>query len=464
MPPCKMAGVLDFSGKRRKIWNLSGHDAEGQGKAAPCKDSWRLKVQTADKAESGKPAPIPDEILAEARELARGAEVLPGGAEGLARKIMEVKAQGRMLRVKLGVDPTSTDLHLGHAVQFRTLKRFQEHGHQVVLIIGGFTAQIGDPSGRNKTRPNLTREEVEANAKTYLDQIGLILDMDKIELTNNADWLAPLDLDQVLKLAAKTTVNQMLAKEAFGDRLEKQLPIGLHELFYPILQGYDSVAIKSDVELGGTDQRFNILQGRELQMRFDMDAQLAYLLPLLEGTDGVQKMSKTYDNYIGLKENPVDMYGKSMRIPDSLIIKYYELTTSLSGSEVEAVSKRLQGGENPMNLKHELAKLIVVQYHGEESATKAQDEWKRVHSERQAPEDMPSFVVPEDMHLFKVLVQSKLAGGSAEAKRLVQEGAVRIDGEPCSDANTPVKNDASGEFVLQVGRRKFVKVTGKLAN
>jgi tyrosyl-tRNA synthetase len=410
----------------------------------------------------GKPAPIPAEILAEARELSRGAEVLPDGAEGLARKIMEVGAQGRKLRVKLGVDPTHTDLHIGHAVQFRALKRFQDLGHQVVLIIGGFTAQIGDPSGRNKTRPTLTREETEANAKTYLEQIGLILDLDKIELTNNADWLAPLGLDQVLKLAAKTTVNQMLQKEAFGDRLDKQQPIGLHELFYPILQGYDSVAIKSDIELGGTDQRFNILQGRELQMRFDMDAQLACLLPLLEGTDGVQKMSKTYDNYIGLKENPTDMYGKSMRVPDALLVKYFELATSLKGADVEEIKEQLESGENPMNLKHKLAHQIVLQYHGAEAAGKAQDEWKRVHSERKAPEDMPSYSVPEDMQLFKVLVHSNLAGGSGEAKRLIQEGGVRAGGEQCKDPNTIVTPDSAASFVLQVGRRRFVKIEGKL--
>lgn len=414
-----------------------------------------------DKA--GKATPIPAEILAQARELSRGAEVLPDGAEGLARKIMEVEAKGRKLRVKLGIDPTSTDLHLGHAVQFRALRRFQDAGHQVVLIIGGFTAQIGDPSGRNKTRPNLTRAEVEANAKTYLEQIGLILDLDKIELTNNADWLAPLDLDQVLKLAAKTTVNQMLAKEAFGDRFEKQQPIGLHELFYPILQGYDSVAIKSDIELGGTDQRFNILQGRELQMRMDMDAQLAFLLPLLEGTDGVQKMSKTYDNYIGLKEAPVEMYGKSMRIPDALITKFFELTTSLSGAEVQAINDELKKGENPMNLKHRLAHLIVLQYHGETAADKAQEEWKRVHSERQTPDDMPSYTVPENMQLFKVLVNAGLSASGGDAKREFPQGSVRVDGQQVADANSMVTPDAAAEFVLQVGRRKFVKVKGKLS-
>lgn len=419
--------------------------------------------QTVKDGKSGKDAPIPPEILAEAVELSRGAEVIPDGAEGLARKIMECQAAGRKMRVKLGVDPTHVDLHLGHAVQFRTLKRFQDHGHQVVLIIGGFTAQIGDPSGRNKTRPNLTAEDVQANAKTYLEQISTILDLDKIELTNNADWLAPLTLDAVLKLAAKATVNQMLQKEAFGDRIEKGLPVGLHELFYPILQGYDSVAIKADVELGGTDQRFNILQGRDLQERFDMDVQLAYLLPLLEGTDGVQKMSKTYDNYIGLKEAAGDMYGKSMRVPDGLLVKYFNLATSLTGAEVDAIAAELKSGAHPMEVKHRLAHQIVLQYHGAEAADKAQEEWKRVHSERQAPEDMPSYVVQEEMMLFRVLAEAKLVGGTGEAKRSFADGGVKVDGEPWSDANAMVTPDDSHTFVLQIGRRKFVKVTGRLA-
>lgn len=419
--------------------------------------------QTVKDGKTDKEAPIPPEILAEAVELARGADVIPDGAEGLARKIMECKAAGRKMRVKLGVDPTHTDLHLGHAVQFRTLRRFQDHGHQVVLIIGGFTAQIGDPSGRNKTRPNLTAEDVQANAKTYLEQISTILDLDKIELTNNADWLAPLTLDAVLKLAAKATVNQMLQKEAFGDRIEKGLPVGLHELFYPILQGYDSVAIKADVELGGTDQRFNILQGRDLQERFDMDVQLAYLLPLLEGTDGVQKMSKTYDNYIGLKEAAGDMYGKSMRVPDGLLVKYFNLATSLTGADVDAIAAELESGAHPMEVKHRLAHQIVLQYHGAEAANKAQEEWKRVHSERQAPEDMPSYVVTEEKMLFKVLQDAKLVASGGEAKRSFADGGVKIDGEQWSDEKAMVVPDDSHTFVLQIGRRKFVKVTGRLA-
>src|SRR5277367_4580487 len=288
-----------------------------------------MQSKEKDAAGAAPPQSKPEEkmdsdILAQAHELIRGSEVLPDGVEGLAARLKSASKAGRPLRVKLGIDPTSTDLHLGHAVLFRKLKRFQDYGHQVVLIIGGFTAQIGDPSGRSATRPPLTGEQVAANAKTYLDQIGAILNLSKTELTNNADWLAKLDLTQLLKLASSVTANRLLAKEAFGERLEKQLPVSFHELFYPLLQGYDSVAIKADIELGGTDQRFNILQGRELQPFYGQEAQMAMLLPILEGTDGVRKMSKTYDNYIGLREAPEDMFGKCMRIPDDLIGKYFD--------------------------------------------------------------------------------------------------------------------------------------------
>ncbi len=402
--------------------------------------------------------PIAQDILQEAQELARGAEILPEGTTGLARKIQAARMSGRVLRVKLGVDPTSTDLHLGHAVVFRKLRRFQEFGHQIVLIIGGFTAQIGDPSGRNSTRPPLTREQVNANAETYLNQMGLILDMEKTEVVNNADWLAPMTLNEVLKLASLVTVNQLLAKEAFGDRLEKQLPIGLHELFYPLAQGYDSVAIRADVELGGTDQRFNILQGRELQPQYGQEQQLALLLPLLEGTDGVQKMSKSYNNYIGLKESPDDMFGKCMRIPDELILKYFELTTTLTGAEIDQIKSALDLGGNPKDAKEKLARQVVLQYHGQSLADKALEEWKRVHSQRLIPEEMPLYVVKSPTQLFRLIVESKLAGGSGEAKRLVQEGGVRLDGQQEKDPNFEVGVPGSEGVVLQVGRRKFVKL------
>lgn len=404
---------------------------------------------------------IPADVMAEAQELSRGAEILPNGARGLAEKIMEVRAEGRVLRAKLGIDPTSSDLHLGHSVVFRKLRRFQEYGHQVVLIIGGFTAQIGDPSGRNATRPQLTREAVEEYAKTYIEQMGAILDITKTEVVNNADWLAPLTFKDLLGLASKVTVNQMLQKEAFGSRIENQQPVSMHELFYPIMQGYDSVAIKADVELGGTDQRFNILQGRELQGYYGMGTQVACLLPLLEGTDGVKKMSKSYDNYIGLKEDPKDMFGKVMRIPDNFIIKYYELTSTLTGSEIDEIKKSLDSGANPMEAKRRLAAQIVRQYHGETEAQKALDDWQTVHSERQIPTDIEEHKIDSPILLFKALVETGLATGSGAAKRLVADGGVRLDGEQAKDPNQEINLRAGESVVLQAGRRRFVKLISK---
>lgn len=420
---------------------------------------WYGNVETSTVLKDDWQSSVPADVLAEAQELIRGAEVLPDGLRGLAERILLARKEKRPLRVKLGVDPTSTDLHLGHAVVCRKLRRFQEFGHQIVLIIGGFTARIGDPTGRNETRPVLTEEQVNANAQTYLDQVGLILDIKKTEVVNNAKWLAPLDLQQVLRLAGNVTVNQLLGKEAFGERVERGLPLGLHELFYPLLQGYDSVAVNSDIELGGTDQRFNILQGRELQPRYGLKhQQLAMLLPLLEGTDGEKKMSKTYNNYVGLKEAPTDMFGKCMRIPDSLIVKYYELTTTLTGAEIDVIANDIKDGANPMKYKEQLAQQIVKQYHGEESGVKALDEWKRVHSERQAPDDMPSYVVPDAAPLFRLMVNAGLVAGTGEAKRLIAEGGVRLDGEQIKDPNFEISIPPGNNKVLQAGRRKFVKL------
>lgn len=404
---------------------------------------------------------IPAEILEEAAELCRGAEVLPDGVNGLARKIYEARKEGRPLRAKLGVDPTSTDLHLGHAVVFRKLRRFQDFGHQVVLIIGGFTAQIGDPTGRNSTRPPLNHEQVQANAQTYLNQMGLILDLNKTEVVNNNDWLAPLSMKDVIKLAASVTANQLLAKEAFGTRLDAQQPVAFHELFYPLLQAYDSVAIKADIELGGTDQRFNILQGRELQPKYGLPAQMAMLLPLLEGTDGVKKMSKSYGNYIGLDEPADEMFGKCMRIQDEQILKYFELCTTLSGAEVDEIEKKHLKGGNPKDAKLLLGQQVVRQYKGQEAAAKALESWQKVHSEGQIPEDLPVFELSEEQAIFRLLAETQLVASNGEGKRMVQEGGVRLDGDVIKDANQLIKLGKGQTAVLQVGRRKFVKLSGK---
>jgi tyrosyl-tRNA synthetase len=401
---------------------------------------------------------LPQSVRDQAEELARGTEVLPAGKLGLARKIHEYQSQGKVLRVKLGIDPTATDLHIGHAVVFRKLRRFQEFGHQVVLIIGGFTARIGDPSGRDATRPELTEAQVGENARDWLSQMKLILDLSKTEVVNNADWLANMGLSEWLKLASQVTVNRLIAKEAFGNRLEKQLPVALHELFYPLLQGYDSVAIRADIELGGTDQRFNILQGRELQPHYNQEPQLAMLLPLLVGTDGEKKMSKSYNNYIGLKESPEDMFGKSMRIPDELLITYFELTTTLTGAEVDQINKYLQEGGNPKDVKQRLAAQLVRQYCGEEAAQAALAGWERVHSQKLVPDDIPSHTVAQPTAIFRLLVDSKLVPSGGEAKRLALEGGIRLDGEQIKDPNFVVELQAGSEKVLQVGRRKFVKL------
>lgn len=435
------------------------HTDEETAKEGSSGDAKACKDAALDESNAGNEMfKIPDEIIEEARELSRGAEILPEGMIGLAKKIWSAKKNGRKLRVKLGIDPTSTDLHIGHAVVVRKLRRFQEFGHQVVLIIGGFTAQIGDPSGRNTTRPKLSKEQVAANAQTYIDQMGLLLDIEKTQVVNNADWLAPLNLEDILKLAHTVTVNQLLAKEAFGDRLEQHLPVGFHELLYPLMQGYDSVAIKADVELGGTDQRFNILQGRELQPHYDLDPQVAMLLPLLEGTDGVKKMSKSYDNYIALKDEPNNMFGKAMRIPDELIVKYFELATTLSGAEIDEIDKAIKAGGNPKDAKVRLAAQLVEQYHGTAAAEKAKGDWDKVHSKHDVPDDIPDFDVKEPAAVFRLLVDSKLVESGGQAKRLIGEGGVRLDGEQVKDPNQMIALASGESKVLQVGRRKFVRL------
>ncbi len=423
-------------------------------------------------SENAEQDKIDPEILEQAQELARGAEILPPGTNALANRLQSAKKDKRPLRVKFGVDPTSSDLHLGHTVVLRKLQQFQEYGHQVVIIIGGFTARIGDPTGRDITRPPLSDEDVQINAKTYLDQIGCVLDLEKTEITNNADWLKPMDLNNIIKLTSSVTVNQLLAKEAFGNRLDKQLPISLHELLYPLLQGYDSVAVRADIEFGGTDQRFNNLQGREVQLFYNMEPQLVLLMPLIEGTDGERKMSKTYGNHIALKDSPSDMFGKCMRIPDNLVIKYFNLTTTLSGKEVEAIEKELAQGVNPKDIKLKLAEQIVSQYHGKVKAELELQNWNKIHSQRILPsiEDMQTYILPHPHpQLFRLLVETGLASSSSEAKRLIAEGAVRFNNKTIDDPSGGYLqlvdgNQPSGELgILQIGRRKFVRIVSELA-
>ena len=423
-------------------------------------------IRAPDEAPPSGSETIPEQIRQEAAELTRGAEVLPHGAESLARRIWQARQQGRTMRVKLGVDPTGSQLHLGHTVVLRRLRRFQEFGHQAVLIIGGFTARIGDPTGRNSARPALDADAVAANAASFLDQVRGILRMDTLEVRNNADWLSAMDLTAIIKLAASTTVNRLIAKEQFGQRLEQQQPVGLHELFYPLLQGHDSVAVQADVEIGGTDQRFNILQGRELQQQAGMEPQIALMLPILEGTDGKRKMSKTFDNAIGLSDSAKDVFAKIMRLPDtlpdqpavSLVLKFFELATSLSGAEVQEVQDALANGANPMQLKLKLARQIVLELHGAIEADKVMSEWVQVHTRGQAPSEMASLAVPAPVSLVALLVSCGFAQSNNKARELVRSGAVTMNGTKVQDLAFTVSVPNGATIVLKAGKRQFIRL------
>lgn len=397
--------------------------------------------------------------MSQARELARGvSEILPGGVEALAARIEQAKAEGRPLRIKLGVDPTSSNLHLGHAVVLRKLKRFQDFGHQVVLLIGGFTAQIGDPTGRSATRPALSAEQVADNARTYLAQVGKVLDLSRAEVVNNSAWFSEMPLSKVLELASGVTVNQLLAKDGFGERIASQQPLSMVELFYPVLQGFDSVALRADIELGGTDQRFNLLQGRQMQPQFGQPAQLAMLLPLLQGTDGVKKMSKSFGNHIGLADEPDDMFGKVMRLPDRLIETFFDLATVLEGGIIDGIKADLANGANPRDAKQKLAHQIVLQSHGEAEADATLEQWRRIHSERQVPLEMPAVVVALPELVTRIMVDNKLAKSGNQARQLIEAGGVRLDGVKLDNVRHQITTVGSDGLVLQVGRRSFVRL------
>jgi tyrosyl-tRNA synthetase len=398
------------------------------------------------------------EALRQAEELVGGAdsniEVIPD-RNGLAQLLLACDQAGRKVRVKFGVDPTSPDLHLGHTVGLRLLKRFQDQGHEVILIIGGYTAQLGDPTGRNAARPPLTEEQVAANARTYLDQVRLILDMEKVRLVNNADWLSGVDK---IKLAARVTANQLLAKDGFGSRLAQNQPLGLHELFYPLLQGFDSVQVEADIEIGGSDQRFNILMGRQLQPQFGQKPQLAVLLPLLVGCDGERKMSKSLGNAIGLTDNPDDMFAKVMGLGDSLIVPFTELASSAGRAQVEAVKAELLAGGNPKISKENLAVRLVTEFHGAAAAQAARNEWNRVHSKRELPADMKNHELAQATEVARVLKDSGLAPSVNQARRLIEGGGVRLDGVKVEAVNQVLAVPPPAGQVLQVGRRLFVRL------
>lgn len=368
---------------------------------------------------------------------------------------------GKTLRIKLGVDPTAPDLHLGHAVPLRKLRQFQELGHTVVLIIGDFTALIGDPSGRNTTRPPLTPEQIDENARTYIDQAFRILDPEKTELRRNSEWLSPLGFAEILALASRFTVARILERDDFAKRYSEQKSISLHEFLYPVAQAYDSVAIQSDVEIGGTDQLFNLLAGRELMEKEGLEPQVVLTLPLLEGTDGVLKMSKSYGNYIGLTDAPSEMFGKVMSIPDALMPTYYRLATAVPVEEIEALEAALTAGEaHPNKVKRRLAAEIVTMYYDASAAVTAEKDFDHIFKNHDIPEDIPEYCasLTGDVYLPGLIVDAGLANSNGEARRLIDGGGVKINSEPVESRRYEVSAEELLGAVLQVGKRKFVRL------
>ncbi|EGS33733.1 tyrosine--tRNA ligase [Veillonella sp. oral taxon 780] len=384
------------------------------------------------------------------------ADLLP--EDEFKKKLEKSVATNTPLIVKLGLDPTAPDIHLGHTVVLRKLKLFQDFGHKVIILIGDFTARIGDPTGKSVTRPPLTEEQVITNAKTYQEQIFKVLDPEKTEVRFNSEWLSKLDFADVLKLASKYTVARMLERDDFHKRYTEGRPISIHEFMYPLMQGYDSIALKADVEFGGTDQTFNLLMGRHLQGEEGMSEQTIITMPILEGLDGVQKMSKSLGNYIGISEAPSEMYGKAMSIPDELMMRYFMLVTDMSIEEQEQLSKDLESGAaHPRDVKMKLAHTIVRLYHGEEAANFGQNEFVRVFQKHAMPTDIPEYKVAlteEPVFVPQLLSDAGLTASNGEARRSIKAGAFKIDGEKCYEEHILLKDG----MVLQVGKRKFIKI------
>lgn len=376
--------------------------------------------------------------------------------EELEDKLTKSEKEGKRLTVKLGLDPSAPDIHLGHAVVLRKIKQLQDLGHKAVIIIGDFTGMIGDPTGKSKTRKQLTEEQVAENAKTYEKQIFKILDKSKTELRFNSEWLSKLNFKEVIKLASVYTVARMLEREDFKNRFTNQLSIGIHEFFYPLMQAYDSIEIKADIELGGTDQRFNILMGRTLQKEYNQESQIAIFMPILEGTDGREKMSKSLGNYIGINESPSDIYTKAMQIPDGLIIKYFELTTDMHPDDIDKIKGVLDRNEaNPRDIKMKLAKEITALYHDRKSAQLAEENFKGIFQKNEIPKELPGIKLMPNENIIHAILKSGLASSKSDARRLVMQGGVRINGEKVLGFNDFILNNND---VIQVGKTKFVKI------
>ncbi|MDI3491619.1 MAG: tyrosine--tRNA ligase [Thauera propionica] len=388
-------------------------------------------------------------------------ELIKRGSDALLLEVelVERLKTGRPLRVKAGFDPTAPDLHLGHTVLINKMRHFQELGHQILFLIGDFTGMIGDPSGKNATRPPLSREQIMENAKTYQEQVFKILDPEKTEICFNSAWMEGLGSAGMIRLASLQTVARMLERDDFAKRYGSNQPIAIHEFLYPLCQGYDSVAMKADVELGGTDQRFNLLMGRELQKHYGQHPQCVLMMPLLEGLDGVNKMSKSLGNYIGISEAPKEIFGKTMSVSDTLMWRYYDLLSFRSTAEIEGLKRDVEGGRNPRDVKVMLAQELVARFHGARAAEEALADFEARFQRNAIPDDIPQVNVvagSEGMPLFQVLKQAGLTGSTSEAMRMIEQGAVKLNGERADDKGLLLK--AGETVVMQVGKRKFASV------
>lgn len=395
-------------------------------------------------------------IKEQMRIITKGVDTLVG-EEDLRRKLEKSEAENKPLIIKLGLDPSAPDIHLGHAVVLRKIKQMQDLGHRAVIIIGDFTGKIGDPTGKSKGRKALTEEQVRQNAKTYEEQIFKVLDKEKTEVRFNSEWLSKLNFEEVLKLAATTTVARMLERDDFQNRYKNNMPIGVHEFFYPLMQAFDSVTLEADIELGGTDQTFNILMGRTLQKTMEQDPQVALFMPILEGLDGVEKMSKSLGNYIGVNEPAEVMFKKVMEIPDSLIIKYFELATDEHPDRIDEIKSALENGKNPRDVKYELAEVITALYHSPQEVEAAKKFYEAAFSKKAIPENIPELVIGDKKELIEIgalLVEEKYVASVSEFRRLVAQGGVKLNQETVEDLNVELTN---GD-VLRIGKKKFIKL------
>jgi tyrosyl-tRNA synthetase len=384
-------------------------------------------------------------------------EIIP--EEELLKKLEKSLLEGKPLIVKLGCDPSRPDLHIGHSVVLRKLAQFQSLGHQAVLIIGDFTGMIGDPSGRNVTRPALSLEESSRNGQSYLEQASKILNKEETKIVYNSEWLGKMSFEDVIKLSSKYTIARMLERDDFTKRYRSGEPISMHEILYPLAQAMDSVAISSDVELGGTDQKFNLLVGRDIQREFGMEPQVILTMPLIVGTDGIEKMSKSYNNYIGISESPKEIFGKTLSIPDNIIANYYELATDVSNEELDNIKQQLNDPSvNPRNIKRNLAKKLVAMYHDTNAADEAEEEFDRIFIKKEIPDEVPEFIWNQgnEAGILDLLTITNLAPSKGEARRLVLQGGVSIDTIKVDDINAII--DIKDNSILKVGKRKFIRI------